>query len=145
MPKKLLAVFICLLISCLLRAQPDDRIDSSLHQVMKLPDDTIKIRKLLEVAISSFEVRSKAALKAGQEAETLAAKLNDSRLNVYIFGSLGYCYYLDHNYPDALHYYFKALRLAEKQNNYFLAARYNNYIGSIHHEQRNYVLSKGFF
>jgi tetratricopeptide (TPR) repeat protein len=144
MLKKLLVILGCYA-SVSLYAQNDTRIDSLLPEVLKLSDDTVKVRKLLELAMSSFEVRSESALIAAQESETLAAKLNDSRLNIYIFGALAYRYYLDHNYPDALNYYFKGLHLAEEHNNNFLAARYNNYIGSIHHEEQNFILAKGFF
>lgn len=134
-----------LLVSVSLRADSVCRIDSLLPIVSQMENDTIKVRKLLEICRSCKYDRPDESLLCCKQALTIADSLGFERLHTNIYMNLGFCYGYKQDYASALSQFFKALTYAEKNNDITNIAACYISIGNQHNWQGNYSLAKGYY
>lgn len=72
-----------------------------------------------------------------ESAYELAKNKEDIEL-AYVYEKKGYYYYKEQNYDKALHYYFKALAIAEKEQNKKLLVKIEHKIGALYYNLKEY-------
>lgn len=134
-----------LLLGISLHAENTCKIDSLLPIATRMQDDTIKVKKLLDICRSCKYERTDEAIQCCRMALSLAESLGFDRLNTNLYMNLGFCYYHKQDYAGALSYFFKALSYAEKRNDARNIASCYVSIGNQHNWQGNYALAKGYY
>lgn len=120
-------------------------IDSARVSIEQLPNDSIKLRRILEVGWNCKYENTYKAAKFLEQALVLADEINNHKLNANLYMAIGTCYYYEQNYPKALQYFLKGLSYTQQYpNDYIKASLYMN-IGNVYNSQGNYALSKSFY
>lgn len=118
----------------------------SLENILSRPSlpDSARIDLLVEIATVLRINDVTKAIHYAHEAKKLAEEKKPSLLNRVYF-TLGNVYLNKADYKNALLYYFKALRIFEKQKKYEQASRCLNNIGVVHSYLKNAALCEKYF
>ena len=90
------------------------RIDSLLNQLLKVKEDTSKVKLLNDLSDTYSYISADEGIKIGKEAFALSEKLNWKKGMAASSRNTGIGYEAKADYPKALEYYFKALKLFEE-------------------------------
>jgi sensor histidine kinase YesM len=139
------ALILCLLLCQWSLKVPAYNIDSARLSIEQLPNDSLKLRRMLEVGWNCRYEHTYKAAKLLEQALLVADEINNHKLNANLYMAIGNCYYYAQNYAKALQYFLKGLPYTQKYpNEYIKASLYMN-IGNVYNSQGNFDLSKSFY
>ncbi len=138
-------LILCLLFCSRCQYSNAFNIDSARQSIEQLPNDSVKIRRMLEVGWNCRYEHTYKAAKLLEQALVLADEIDNHKLNANLYMAAGNCYYYAQNYARALQYFLKGLPYTQQYpNEYIKASLYMN-IGNVYNSQGNYDLSKSFY
>lgn len=112
--------------------------DSLILVVNTQKNDTHKVKSLLNLGAFYNLIKPDTALKLAVEALELAKSLDYKRGIENSLHRVGMGYHVLPDYPKALHFYFLAMGIAEKNNDHANIALLCNLIGHVYLQQENY-------
>jgi two-component system NtrC family sensor kinase len=113
-------------------------IDSLITRMSLLKEDTNKVKVIHEISSAYYPINPDTGLLYGKQEVELAEKLNWEKGIGFANNTIGVNYWAKSNYPLALEYYFKALKIGEEFNIKDLSTTSLGNIGTIYFEQSNY-------
>ena len=141
--KKIILLFLILItgttrqVSAQLQGQP--RLDSLLTQIPKTTEDTNKVNLLNDLSFTYNSINPDEGLKFGKQAIELAEKLNWKKGMANANRATGVNYaYGKSDYPGALEYFFKALKLYQEIEDKTGIAKILSNIGVVYWYQSDY-------
>lgn len=141
-----IALLFLLLVGSIVPAQTENCLsDSARNRILAMPDDSLKVLSLLEVARLCKYEQTDSAIHYLQEALLVSNKTGYESKSGNIYFTLGLCYYYKQNYSEALRSFYKSLSFAEKQKNKQLIATCYVNIGNQYNWLGNYALAKGYY
>jgi tetratricopeptide (TPR) repeat protein len=109
------------------------------------PDDSNRVRTILNLANILIYTNPDSAMKYSEEALQIAQKLQWQKGIALSLRQQGYVYYVSSDYVKAMDYCIRALKVAERMNNdIFNASIYNN-IGNIYADLKNYSKAMDYY
>ncbi len=129
---------------CSIAQTPDNLIYSnsidSLKRILKQqPDDTNKVNALVMLSrVFKASGEDDSSLSCSERAQALAEKIGFNKHLAEALNGIGNNYFQRGNFPKALEYYFKALRVAKEMNNKKDIAAVLGNFGNIYCKQGNY-------
>ena len=140
-------LLVCIACSSVSIAQKKDqeRIDSLLKVLSNAKEDTNKIKLLNDLSASYSYINSGKGIKAGNQALSLAEKMNWEKGKANAMNSLGTNFEGRSDYPNALKYYFNALKLFEKSGNKEGIAASLGSIGIVYDYQSDYAKALEYY
>jgi len=127
------------------QAQNQQKIESLLNVLKTAKEDTSKVNHLNDLGKILMNNNPDTAIIIGEQALSLSKKLQWKKGIANSLGRLGVYYGFKANYPKALDYFFKALKMDEEQNNKEgIASRLGN-IGIIYDLQEDYPKALVYF
>ena len=140
---KLLYFSIFFLISSLIIAQRDKTIEQLKEEIAVSKEDTVKVKKLINLTLKLSRNEFKNALGYAFDAFSLSRKLNYKRGEIWVYNSIADTYWYHSDYEKAQEYYFKAYRISDSIHDDRAIARSLYNIGwIICIQQHNYAESK---
>ncbi|WP_210490154.1 tetratricopeptide repeat protein [Rufibacter aurantiacus] len=128
-----------LLLLNLIAAYSQPNIQDSLFQVLKTQkQDTARVKNLLWLAGDLFVSKPDTSILLSIEALALSKRIDFSEGVIESLGLIGVSYTVAGNYPKALDYHLKRLKLVEKSRDTFAIASSYNLLGALYREQGNY-------
>lgn len=140
-------IFIFLFAGAHAQLQGQARIDSLLQAENSYPStdkkkiqqrDTILGNLLIELAYEYHKVDPEKGIASGERALEVATYLQWKKGIASSCNRLGLCYWAKSDYPKALEYYFKGLKVAEESNDKFITANILGNMGLAYEGQREY-------
>jgi signal transduction histidine kinase len=116
-------------------------IDSLKTELTHVKEDTLKVKMLNRLSSLNYYIDSNISFKHAKSALLLSQKLGYKNGLGYAYNNIGICYWLKSDFPKALNYVYKALKIHEDKNNKYGIANSNNALGTIYVEFKNYKLS----
>ncbi len=113
-------------------------IDSLRTELVKLDDDTHKVRVLGKLSFKYYRVNPDSGIFFGQQGAELALAIDYPKGANRNYNSLGVCYHVKGNHDKALDYYHASLKMYEELGNKRGQAGSCNNIGIIYNSQSNY-------
>jgi len=121
------------------------RIDSLIQVLAKAGDDTNKVLLLDGLSFSFYTINPDKGLKYGQDELDLAQKLGWKKGTALANNSIGDNYLTKSEYPTALEYYFKAVKLNEDLGDKINLAKNLNHIGVVYKQQKDYLKALDYY
>ncbi len=137
--KKLL--FTLLMLPLLLHAQKktgNGHLDSLFKELTKAKEDTNKIKLLDDIANAEVSIDPDYGIKCGQQGLEMCAKLKWDRGIPWMYSDIGENYWAKSDFPKALEYDLKALKIYETLNDKKNLAGALNDISAVYHAQSDY-------
>ncbi|TRX37468.1 tetratricopeptide repeat protein [Flavobacterium sp. ZT3R18] len=116
-------------------------IDSLEIELSHAKEDTLKVKILDHLSALNFYLDSNLSFKHAKSALLLSQKLRYKKGTAYAYNNIGIYYLLKSDFPKALNYVFKALKIHEDRNNKYGIASSSNALGTIYVEFKNYKLA----
>jgi signal transduction histidine kinase/tetratricopeptide (TPR) repeat protein len=116
-------------------------IDSLEIELNHAKEDTLKVKMLNRLSSLNYYIDSNISFKHAKSALLLSQKLGYKNGSGYAYNNIGICYWLKSDFPKALNYVYKALKIHEDKNNKYGIANSNNALGTIYVEFKNYKLA----
>ncbi len=125
--------------------QGQAKIDSLLRKLPTYAEDTDKVKILSKLSFLYYAISPDTGIKYGEEAVTIAQKLNWHKGLALAYNALGVNYQYSSNYPKALYYLEKSLRIYEQEGNTKNTAHNLGNIGIVYQAQGNYPKALEYF
>jgi two-component system, NtrC family, sensor kinase len=125
--------------------QGQPRIDSLLTRIPPAAEDTGKVDLLNDLCFTYYSINPNEGLKYGKEGLALAEKLNWKKGIASAERAIAVNYAAKSDYPKALEYFFKALKIFEESGDRSLAARVLGNIGNIYTSQNDFPKALEYF
>lgn len=122
-----------------------NRLDSFEHQLAKLPNDSVKIRRLFDWVADLSRNDIEMALYFGKKAQQLIADGGHEKQQANIDYLLGNVYLNKADYRNALNHYLMGLRLYERRKDIEGCSRTLNNIGVVYSYLNNYTQAEKYF
>ena len=122
-----------------------NRIDSLQTLLKKDKEDTSKVNHLNYLGWELMNSSPDTAMIIIRQSLSLSEKLQWKKGMASSLGMLGVYYYHKANYPEALEYYLKALRVAEELGDKNLIARHLCNIGNVYYGQGDYPKTLDYY
>jgi signal transduction histidine kinase/tetratricopeptide (TPR) repeat protein len=119
----------------------EQEIDSLKIVLSHAKEDSIKAKTLNRLASLNHYKDSNLTYKYAKSALLLSHKIRYKKGMGYAYDNIGIYYWLKSDYPSALNYMYKALKIHENQNDNNGIAGSNNGLGMVHVEYKNYKLA----
>jgi signal transduction histidine kinase len=119
----------------------EQQIDSLKIELTHAKEDTLKVKTLNRLSSLNYYIDSNLSFKHAKSALILSQKLCYKKGIAYANNNIGIYYWLKSDFPKALNYVYKALKIHEDENNKKGIASSNNALGTIYVEFKNYKLS----
>lgn len=105
----------CIIVACLIIVSSSlFAQDKALLKIKNYPkDDSIKVELMVDYCVNSTFQQSPKILKIAEEAAALSKKINYKVGEIHSLSCIGNYYYLIADYPKAVNYYNRSLKLAE--------------------------------
>ncbi|MFN8347764.1 MAG: ATP-binding protein [Spirosomataceae bacterium] len=123
----------------------NQRIDSLIHQLVMVQKDTSRVMIMADLCLEYRLSKPDSAMKYGQQALSLARKIDFAKGETKALSSLGYLLRNIGNLPKALDITLKALRIAEKDGNITEIATCLNNIGGIYYELKDFSKALSYY
>ncbi|PWA07087.1 tetratricopeptide repeat-containing sensor histidine kinase [Flavobacterium laiguense] len=119
----------------------EQKIDSLKIELSHAKEDTLKVKTLNRLSSLNYYRDSNLSLKYANSAQLLSQKLGYKNGIGYAYDNIGIYYWLKADFPKALDYMYKALKIHENANDKKGIAGSNNGLGTIYVEFENYKLA----
>jgi class 3 adenylate cyclase len=145
--RKLLLQLLLLLFQslCYSQRQGQDRIDSLLANLPNVITDTDKVNLLADLCFTYYSINPDEGIKSGNIGLELAEKIKWEKGTALCLVNIGTNFWVKSDYPKALDYYFRSLRLNEKLRNKQQVAVVLGNIGIIYVNESDYSPALDFF
>lgn len=121
------------------------RIDSLLHVLERIPDDSVKVDKLYAIAWGCKHTHPEKALSTARQALKIATNINYKRGIADAGHALGMVYWYQGQYSQAAQFYFQAMQIRkELKDSVRLGSSYNN-VGNVYFYQKKYKEASHFY
>ncbi|MEI7982472.1 MAG: tetratricopeptide repeat protein [Bacteroidota bacterium] len=134
--KKKFILFLVLtmnVISAFTQKQGQDRIDSLLQQLTRSSEDSNKVKLLNDLSLTYCTINSDEGIRFGMQSLSLAEKLHWKSGTARAHDALGINYQFGKaDYPKALDYYLKSLKISEEANDKRRMSMSYNRLGTIY-------------
>ncbi|WP_417610071.1 adenylate/guanylate cyclase domain-containing protein [Owenweeksia hongkongensis] len=137
MLRHLLPILLILLLNLSVSAQGNE-IDSLQAHVRTLPEDTLKVTKMLELSSVYFSSAPEKAIIVAENAKKLAHKIGYRKGTAYALKNVGIAYYYQGEYVDALSSWQKSLSVFDSINDRIGVANIQSNIGAIYYNEGEY-------
>lgn len=115
------------------------RIDSLIKELPKMKEDTNAIKLLAVLSVDYYLINLNQSVKYAEQGLNLAKKIKWKQGEAECYNALGVIYsFGKSDYPKALEYYKKSLKISEELDNIFWVAKNLANIGIIYHNQSDY-------
>src|SRR6185436_4522983 len=148
MKKKLFLLFILVAGTTLpstAQKQGQQRIDSLLARIPSAPEDTGTADLLNDLCFTYYSINPNEGLKYGKQGLALAEKLNWKKGIASAERAIAVNYAAKSDYPKALEYFFKALKIVEESGDSILTARVLGNIGNVYTNQNDFPKALEYF
>ncbi len=125
--------------------QGQEKIDAILKKIDKSKEDTNKVNLLNSISVEYYSINPETGIKYCEQAYQLAVKLNWKSGIANSTNTLGIYHWSMSNYPKALNYFFKSLKICESKNDKYNVAGILVNIGLIYSSQADYVKALEFY
>lgn len=112
--------------------------DSLLHVLLAMPDDSNKVRVLVDLAFYYSTAQPDSGLLYGRQGLELASRFNIVRARVPFYDVIGLCYDLKAEYKTAIGWHNRAFRLSDSLHDPRLAANVANNLATSHYNMADY-------
>lgn len=119
----------------------EQQIDSLKIELSHAKEDTLKAKILNRLSYLNYYVDSNLSFKHAKLALLLSQKLGYKNGTGYAYNNIGVYYWIRSDFPKALNYVYKALKIHEANNNKNGIASSNNALGTVYVEFKNYKLA----
>jgi signal transduction histidine kinase/tetratricopeptide (TPR) repeat protein len=123
----------------------EQKIDSLKIELSRSKEDTLKAKTLNGLSSSYYYIDSGLSFKYAKSALALSQKKGYKEGTGYAYYNMGIYYWLKSDFPKALNYIYKALKIHEDINNKRGISSSNNALGTIYVEFKNYKLALAFY
>jgi len=130
---------ICLLlITMAVNCTAQERQDSLVKATAHLTEDSNGVKLLVEIAKGYQSIDADKGIRYAQQGLDLSQKIDWPTGMILSYNRLGGNSVMKADYPNALDYFFKALKIAEDQKNKEWSARLFSNIGLVYDREKNY-------
>jgi signal transduction histidine kinase/tetratricopeptide (TPR) repeat protein len=123
----------------------EQQIDSLKIELSHAKEDTLKVKILNRLSSTNYYINSDLSFKYAKSALVLSQKKGYKEGTGYAYYNMGIYYWLKSDFPKALNYVYKALKIHEDINNKKGISSSNNALGTIYVEFKNYKLALAFY